>query len=266
MSESATFRDYTSASDGVRDTYRRNHATQTLAFVNGKLDAYFGGGADYETATLWELLGALENVRDESDPDTDAPQSQHAFQTAERLRREFPDKDWLHLVGLIHDCGKVLQLFGERPEHVVGDTFPVGCAFDEAVVYDALFGANPDHGRFDRLGRYKRHCGFDAVRFSFGHDEYLARVLESHDACLLPPQAIYVVRYHSFYAWHQKGAYGHLAGVTDRALRPLLRSFQRCDLYSKDASPVDVEAVRPYYDRLMQKYGLAGELWLPRVS
>lgn len=264
------FRDYAAAPDRVRETYLRNHATQTDAFVAAKLAEYFdedtvGKVRHYEGLTLWEMLEHLESVVDDSDPDTDLPQSQHAFQTAERLRREHPGQDWLHLVGLIHDCGKMLQFFGEPPEHVVGDTFPVGCAFDPAVVYHELFADNPDRGRFDALGRYRRHCGFDAVRFSFGHDEYLARVLEYHATCRLPPQAIYVVRYHSFYAWHQAGAYGHLAGVTDRALRPLLRSFQRCDLYSKDASPVDVDAVRPYYDGLMRKYGLDGKLWLPRA-
>lgn len=267
----ATHRDYAAAPPGVRETYRRNHATQTDAFVAGKLAAYFGAQTEARRRcvrmTLWDLLDALEGVVDASDPDADdLPQSQHAFQTAERLRREHPDKDWLHLVGLIHDCGKVLQLFGEPPEHVVGDTFPVGCAFDPAVVYHGLFAANPDHGRFGALGRYRAGCGFDAVRFSFGHDEYLARVLEAHAACRLPPRAVYVVRYHSFYAWHRDGAYARLAGVTDRALRPLLRAFQRCDLYSKGAPPVDAAALRPYYAGLMRKYGLDGALRLPRLA
>ena len=36
---------------------------------------------------------------------------------------------WFVLVGLIHDLGKVLCLFGEPQWAVVGDTFPVGCAF-----------------------------------------------------------------------------------------------------------------------------------------
>ena len=48
---------------------------------------------------------------DESDPDVDVPNSVHAFQTAERLRESHPDKDWLHLTGLIHDLGKVSNYF-----------------------------------------------------------------------------------------------------------------------------------------------------------
>ena len=41
---------------------------------------------------------------------------------------------WLPLVGLIHDCGKILGITGELPQWaIVGDTFPVGCAFDPAI-------------------------------------------------------------------------------------------------------------------------------------
>ena len=57
----------------------------------------------------------------------------NGFQTAERIRQEYPgqgimylsyafssltvplDYDWFHLTGLIHDCGKILSLLGEPP-------------------------------------------------------------------------------------------------------------------------------------------------------
>ena len=42
-------------------------------------------------------------------------------------RADHPDDDWFHLVGLIHDLGKVMAFFGEPQWAVVGDTFPVGC-------------------------------------------------------------------------------------------------------------------------------------------
>ena len=55
-------------------------------------------------------------------------------------------KDWLHLVGLIHDTGKILHAFGEPQWAVVGDNFPVGCAFDEdAIVFPHSFKSNPDY-------------------------------------------------------------------------------------------------------------------------
>lgn len=106
----------------------------------------------------------LDGLVDESDPDVDFPNSFHAFQTAEGIRKAHPDKgvlptcpdgcwgrrgglalsqyalrpptapelclcpspctplacpvppspsDWFHLVGLLHDLGKVLALAGE---------------------------------------------------------------------------------------------------------------------------------------------------------
>lgn len=55
----------------------------------------------------------LDDLVDESDPDVDFPNSFHAFQTAEGIRKAHPDKDWFHLVGLLHDLGKILALWGE---------------------------------------------------------------------------------------------------------------------------------------------------------
>ena len=99
-----------------------------------------------------------------------------------------PPSDWFQLVGLLHDLGKVLVLFGEpqvrwgvkgrvgglrdplfgdnrggggghtgdvcHPPQwaVVGDTFPVGCKVQKSVVFhDSTFHDNPD----TRDPRYK---------------------------------------------------------------------------------------------------------------
>ncbi|GKB64328.1 inositol oxygenase 1-like protein isoform X2 [Tanacetum coccineum] len=83
--------------------------------------------------SIWECCELLNQVVDESDPDLDEPQIEHLLQTAEAIRKDYPDQAWLHLTALIHDLGKVLLLpsFRELPQWaVVGDTFPVGCAFD----------------------------------------------------------------------------------------------------------------------------------------
>ena len=77
--------------------------------------------------TIMEAVHVLDALVDESDPDTDLPNSVHAFQTAERIRSVHPDKDWFHLTGLLHDLGKVMALWGEPQYCVVGDTFPLGC-------------------------------------------------------------------------------------------------------------------------------------------
>ena len=58
-----------------------------------------------------QALERLNNLIDESDPDSDMPNIVHAFQTAERIRQAHPDHDWFHLTGLIHDLGKVIHNF-----------------------------------------------------------------------------------------------------------------------------------------------------------
>lgn len=54
-----------------------------------------------------QALEKLNDLVDESDPDVDIPNIVHAFQTAERIRKDYPNDDWLQLTGLIHDAGKV---------------------------------------------------------------------------------------------------------------------------------------------------------------
>lgn len=94
--------------------------------------------------TVLEAVHLLDALVDESDPDTDLPNSMHAFQTAERIRYAHPDKDWFHLTGLLHDLGKVMALWGEPQYCVVGDTFPLGCKFSDQIVFHETFKNNPD--------------------------------------------------------------------------------------------------------------------------
>lgn len=94
--------------------------------------------------TVLEAVHLLDALVDESDPDTDLPNSVHAFQTAERIRADHPDKEWFQLTGLLHDLGKVMALWGEPQYFVVGDTFPLGCKFSENIVFHDTFTNNPD--------------------------------------------------------------------------------------------------------------------------
>ena len=122
------------------------------------------GSFSYKRMTVMEAVDMLDGLVDESDPDVDFPNSFHAFQTAEGIRKAHPDKgvlptrpswwwgrvevwpspsrpclppqpqgcpsalapapplacpaslsppDWFHLIGLLHDLGKVLALAGE---------------------------------------------------------------------------------------------------------------------------------------------------------
>mmetsp|Transcript_36566 Transcript_36566/g.71760 ORF Transcript_36566/g.71760 Transcript_36566/m.71760 type:complete len:133 (+) Transcript_36566:348-746(+) len=75
---------------------------------------------------IWECLELLDKLVDESDPDTDVSQLQHALMTAEAIRKQYPEHEWFPVVGLVHDLGKILSLKWDEPQWaVVGDTFPV---------------------------------------------------------------------------------------------------------------------------------------------
>ena len=60
--------------------------------------------------SIWECCELLNEVVDESDPDLDEPQIEHLLQTAEAIRKDYPDEDWLHLSGLIHGIYYIYSL------------------------------------------------------------------------------------------------------------------------------------------------------------
>ena len=76
----------------------------------------------------------------------------------------------------------------------------------------------------------------------------------ARNGCTLPPAAMHIVRFHSFYAWHREGAYGHLCNDADAEALQWVKAFNSCDLYSKSIAHVDVDALRPYYEGLARKY------------
>jgi inositol oxygenase len=97
------FRDYDVESErqkGVEEFYRLQHINQTVDFVK-KMRAEYGK-LDKMVMSIWECCELLNEVVDESDPDLDEPQIQHLLQSAEAIRKDYPNEDWLHLTALIH--------------------------------------------------------------------------------------------------------------------------------------------------------------------
>ncbi len=236
--------------DSVREFYRLNHTYQTYEFVQQKKQEFLK--FDKKQMPVWDAFEFLNQLVDDSDPDTDLDQFQHLLQTAEAIRAD-GHPDWMVLAGLLHDMGKVLCLFGEPQWAVVGDTFPVGCAFSEAVVYSEFFKDNPDISdeRYNtRYGVYSPNCGLNNVHLSWGHDEYIYNMAKDY----LPEPALYMLRYHSFYAQHRENAYDHLMDEHDREMFKWVKLFNPYDLYSKNPTPPDWNQLRPYYEDLVAKY------------
>jgi inositol oxygenase len=245
------YRNYeTPARDSVREFYRLNHRYQTYEFVQQKKAEFLS--FNKKEMAVWGAFDFLNQLVDDSDPDTDLDQFQHLLQTSEAIRAD-GHPDWMVLAGLFHDMGKVLCLFDEPQWAVVGDTFPVGCGYSDKIVYPEYFQTNPDHDHpvySTKYGVYSPGCGLQAVHLSWGHDEYVYHMMKDY----LPEPALYMLRYHSFYAQHREGAYEHLMDEHDREMFKWVKLFNPYDLYSKNPTPPDWVALRPYYEDLVAKY------------
>jgi inositol oxygenase len=236
--------------DTVREFYRLNHTYQTYEFVQEKRKEFLK--FDKKEMPLWDAFNFLNQLVDDSDPDTDLDQFQHLLQTSEAIRTD-GRPDWMVLVGLMHDMGKVLCLFGEPQWAVVGDTFPVGCAYSDKVVYPEYFKDNPDFQNPSyqtESGVYSKNCGLRNVTMSWGHDEYVYQMMKDY----LPEPALYMLRYHSFYSWHREGAYSYLLDDHDREMLQWVKLFNPYDLYSKSPVPPDWNKLKGYYEDLVGKY------------
>ena len=245
------FRQYDAkANSGVAEFYRLNHQHQSVDYVLKKEKQYFG--LTRGKKSVWEAAEYLNTLIDDSDPDTDLTQLEHLLQTSEAIRRDGHPR-WMVLVGFIHDLGKSLCLYGEPQWGVVGDTFPVGCAWSDQIVFPEYFANNPDANvpRYQtKYGIYEPNCGLENVHMSFGHDGYIAEVMKAY----LSDEALYMLRFHSFYAWHRHGAYEHLQNEKDLAMLEWVKKFNPYDLYSKGHSKPDVKRLRPYYDELFAEF------------
>ena len=236
--------------------YQEQHQTQSLEYVEAKIEKYSYLGR--MKMKMKRALEMMDDFVDPSDPDVDLPNSVHAYQTAERIRKQRPLDEGLQITGLIHDLGKVLFKFGESPHTVVGDTFVVGCEFPESIVYYDTLKKNPDFYNptlNNRLGIYQEKCGLKNLKISYGHDEYLYQVLQQNPNHKLDEKYQGIIRYHSLYPWHTGGAYRQFMIPSDFKLLKSVLDFNQFDLYSKeDIDFVLTDEIKEYYERLLDKF------------
>ena len=251
--EKPQFLQYVQACEQVKGFYCEQHEKQTVAYnIKARRDFHSKTRAEM---TIWEALQKLDTIADRFNPDTNLSQSQHLIQTAEALRRDGKPR-WMQLTGLIHGLGKLLYFFGAEGQwDIVGDTFPVGCAFSNRIIYHDSFAANPDshHPIYStKHGIYMPGCGIDNIMLSWGQDEYLYRVVR--DQSTLPGEALAMIRYRSFYAWHSDGAYEWMMEEKDVRTREAVKTFSPYDLYSKSDEAPDIEDLKAYYLDLIDEF------------
>lgn len=247
------FRRYEEACDRVKCFYLEQHEKQTVAY-NLKARNAFHAKKRAEM-TIWEAMEKLNTLIDESDPDTSLSQIEHLLQSAEAIRRDGKPR-WFQLVGLIHDLGKLLFFYDAQGQwDVVGDTFPVGCAFSPQIIYPETFRNNPDYANdiySTEHGIYTPGCGLDNVMLSWGHDEYLYHIMKAQSR--IPEEGLAMIRYHSFYPWHTGGAYTWMMNEKDERMMAAVKAFNPYDLYSKSDDVPCVEDLKDYYMDIIDEF------------
>ncbi len=252
----------------VREHYRKMRKNQTYAYVQEMHRKYLTFN---KPLGLWEAMEQLNVLVDVSDPDLDLPNVQHLIQSAEAIRYD-NRPDWMQLVGLIHDLGKVMFLWGcdedgtSQAEQwgMVGDVFALGCALPDTCVYPEFNSLNPDmqDPRYNTtLGIYEKGCGLDALTLAWGHDEYLYRVLKNHGSNKLPEAGMVMIRYHSFYPWHSGGSYSQFLNDRDAEYLEWIRDFNRYDLYTKSQKTYTLEEIKSHYQPIAEKYLGSGPIY-----
>ena len=237
------------------DLYEECHKNQTVNFVKSKIKQY--SLLNNCKMTMNRALELINEFIDPSDPDLNLPNSIHVYQTAERIRKDYPNDKEFQICGLIHDLGKILFKFGEPSWAVVGDTFPVGCEYAKSIVYYDTLKQNSDYNHHiykTKYGIYRKNCGIENLKMSFGHDEYLYMVLKGNNNHKLSDKYINIIRFHSFYPWHTGNDYNHFMNEKDKELLQNVLSFNKYDLYSKGDSTIISDEIKRYYNNLLNDF------------
>ena len=254
----SSYRVYNETLLNLKNTYKKSRENQNLDFVLKMKEEY--NNREKTIINIWDALDKLNNFIDLSDPDIDLPNIQHLFQSAEAARKD-DQPEWFQLTCLIHDLGKIMYLFGNDETgtsiteqwSIVGDTFIVGCKIPDTIVYPEFNELNKDHKMYDNLGIYSKNCGLENCKVSWGHDEFLYLTLMNNEHSL-PPEALYIIRYHSLYLWHDKNEYSHLENDYDINMKYWVNKFNKYDLYSKENNLLNINELKEYYEILISAY------------
>lgn len=273
-----TFRNY-DREDSVKQQYKNMRINQTLSYAKRMKSENMKRLT--ESGTQMNVIDAiylLNTFVDKSDPDTSLPNMFHFFQTAEGIRHD-GHPDWLQLVGLIHDMGKMMFLWGKDEDGttvstqwgMVGDTYILGCRLRNNKVYpefdklcpDMITNINNDLNIENKLstdiGIYSEHCGLQNCTFTWGHDEYLYDVLKynmkiGNISNEFPELAYEIIRYHSLYPWHSYNQYCEIESEHDIEIKPYVKLFSSYDLYTKTDNKINIDDLVPYYQNIIKKY------------
>jgi len=205
----------------------------------------------------------LQCLEEFYNPHTYLPFIQHSFNSSE-LAIQNGKSDWFVLSLFIKNFGNLLYLFNQpdiglsinNPSSIIPQTFITGCAFPKQIIYPEF---NPSND-FSPNGIYKPHCGLKNTLVSYNNNEFLYQVLNNPlNKNLLPPEALYCIRYSDLYLHHQYNAYEYLLDDYDKAMMPLLKEFVEYDLDGKSMKIYNINDYKKYellWKLFFQNYGL----------
>ena len=200
------------------------------------------------------------------------------FAMAEAARTEdFPD--WIQVVALIHELGRVSSLFDDEINR--GQAFDwtiscgarvVGCQPPSICSFSAFRHLDPDNERYGDM-YYSRHCGFADTLLTWSGPEYLYHLFRMNNT-LLCDEALSVLRLFSLRCWHAyNGVYAEIENEEDIILKSTVNEFDRLRrrvkrmLYDKEDimeslySDAMCEALwQGYYSTLLAKYNCNGAM------
>lgn len=256
---SKQFRDYTNVNDSVKENYMEARKKQTVLHYQTMVSEF--NKRPKISCNFWDVMEKLNSFVDLSDPDMSLPNIHHMFQSAEEARKQNEPR-WFQLVCLIHDLGKIQAYIDNNDEKgvsmrkqwsLVGDTFILGCKIPNTIVFPEFNHLNSDPEKKNIYGLYKPGCGLNDTLISWGHDEFLYRVLLDNNHSL-PEEALYIIRFHSLYLWHTENEYFYFENEKDKEMKNWVKKFNKYDLYTKCDKSIDVDELRSYYSELFIEF------------
>jgi inositol oxygenase len=170
--------------------------------------------------------------------------------TFKHLYSHIKNWDWLPLVGLIVNIGKLLALeeFGKADlSLILCEIFPLGCEISrECMFYEECkqiikknYDSRNSSKYHSRYGKYKQFCGFENLNMSYSHISFIINQLAKYRNNRIPQEGMYLLRFCLFTAWHSPKesihrGYPYLANNYDWKMLPLLKLFYRCCFDSND--------------------------------
>jgi len=260
-----------------RQHYRQTWLRQSVSFVRAMREKYLK--FQCKQIGVWEALQLAKDIP--SDPfgmnnDNSVPSLRtKLFRTAEEFRR-VGHPDWVQLVALIHDLGRIINSFetgsgyGVYNWTIMTSSGVVGCAPPTCAVFQEYRNLDPDrhHEMYNSpLGMYEANTGMENLLLNWTGPEYMYYLLKEN--CVsIPEDGLVMLRLFQLRAWHTHNEYNHLANDADMVMRPLVADFDQGIRRGKQKSYglgdlTDNECKNlwnSHYLNIMEKYDCAGKL------